>query len=119
VNCKYSLISAAVVPERTALLIHCSTEEAKIIRERAALQRRTISGCVLNVLMRALPFDERLFHNASFVPNWTQRLNENPFRSASERTSMLLRCSVLESDLIRLAATRGAESLLARSCSTL
>ena len=30
--------------KRTALLIHCSEEEARQIREAAHLERRTISG---------------------------------------------------------------------------
>lgn len=36
---------------RTALLIRCTREEATAIRAAAALERRTISGFVLNAVM--------------------------------------------------------------------
>jgi hypothetical protein len=36
--------------ERTALLIHCSHEEAEKIREMAKHERRTLSGFVLHSL---------------------------------------------------------------------
>src|SRR5207249_415072 len=45
---------------RAALLIHCSKDEAEKIREMSKLQRRTISGCVLFVLMRAVQLGENL-----------------------------------------------------------
>ncbi|HKW66416.1 MAG TPA: DUF1778 domain-containing protein [Terriglobales bacterium] len=37
---------------RTALLIRCTEEEAKAIREAAKLQRRTLSAFVLRAVMR-------------------------------------------------------------------
>jgi uncharacterized protein (DUF1778 family) len=90
-NCKfqYSLLSAAVVPGRAALLIHCSAEEAKIIRERATQQRRTVSGYVLNVMMRVIR------------------------RPVGPKTTMLLRCSAQESTRIRVAAKRRGATISA------
>lgn len=40
--------------KRTALLIHCSDEEARQIREAARRERRTISGYVLHAVMNRL-----------------------------------------------------------------
>jgi len=107
-NCKfrYTLISAAVVPHRTALLIHCSAEEAKIIRGRATLQRRTISGYVLNVMMRVIAHDERLFNQLGRLQRWDRVFVGNSVRPVGPRTTMLLRCSADESARIRLAAKR-------------
>jgi uncharacterized protein (DUF1778 family) len=40
-------------PERTALLIRCSKEEAEKIRDAAERERRTLSGYVLNTILSA------------------------------------------------------------------
>ena len=40
--------------KRTALLIHCSEEEARQIREAAHFERRTISGYVLHAVMNRI-----------------------------------------------------------------
>jgi uncharacterized protein (DUF1778 family) len=99
-------IGCAVVPDRTALLIHCSAEEAKIIRQRAILQRRTISGYVLNVMMREIAHDERLFSALGRLQPWDRIFVWNSPRPVGPRTAMLLRCLVQESARIRLAAKR-------------
>ena len=38
-------------PPRTALLLRCTREEAETIRAAAALERRTLSGFILNAVM--------------------------------------------------------------------
>jgi hypothetical protein len=85
-NCKfrYSLISAAVVPDRTAALIHCSAEEAKTIRERAILQRRTIRGYVLNVMMRVISHDESLFAELGRLQRWNRIAIWRPLRPSAQ-----------------------------------
>ena len=45
---------------RTALLIHCSQEEADRIREAAKRERRTISGFVMNAVMSRFEIESRL-----------------------------------------------------------
>lgn len=45
---------------RTALLIHCSQEEADRIREAARRERRTISGFVLNAVLWRLAVENRV-----------------------------------------------------------
>lgn len=41
-------------PNRTALLIRCSVEEAELIRETARKERRTVSSFVLNCVENKL-----------------------------------------------------------------
>jgi uncharacterized protein (DUF1778 family) len=43
-----------MVAKRTALLIHCSDDEARQIREAAHRERRTISGYVLHAVMNRI-----------------------------------------------------------------
>jgi hypothetical protein len=112
-------ISCAFVPNRTALLIHCSAEEAKIIRQRAILQRRTISGYVLNVMMREIAHDERLFNALGRLQPWDRIFVWNSPRRVGSRTAMLLRCSVQESARIRLAAKRRGVTISALVIHTL
>lgn len=45
---------------RTALLIRCTEEEAKAIREAAKLQRRTVSAFVLHAVMNRISVQRRL-----------------------------------------------------------
>lgn len=45
---------------RTALLIRCTEEEAEAIREAASLQRRTVSGFVLQAVMNRIAIQRRL-----------------------------------------------------------
>ena len=45
--------------DRTALLIHCSREEAERIRNAAKRERRTISGYVLNAVISRLDYQSQ------------------------------------------------------------
>ncbi len=40
--------------EKTAILIRCTLEEADLIRKAAALERRTLSGYVINAVMNRI-----------------------------------------------------------------
>ncbi len=40
--------------KKTAILIRCTSEEAQIIREAAANERRTLSGYILNAVMNRI-----------------------------------------------------------------
>ncbi len=46
--------------ERTALLLRCSEEEAKAIREAAHRERRTISGFILNSVLNRIANQKKL-----------------------------------------------------------
>jgi uncharacterized protein (DUF1778 family) len=40
--------------KKTAILLRCTAEEAELIRRAAALERRTLSGFILNAVMNRL-----------------------------------------------------------------
>ena len=88
--------------KRTAFLVSCSTQEARTIREQAKLQRRTVSGYVFNIVMRAVAFDERFCANL----RWLTGFERSRRGLSGARTTMLLRCSVAEAKRIRTAAKR-------------
>lgn len=91
-------------PPRTSLLIRCSSREAAALRAQAADERRTIAGCLLNILDRSLWIEER--YSRGITKSFMEKQSRS-FRLAyrsSNRTSMLLRCSVPEADRIRGAA---------------
>ena len=89
---------------RTALIISCSQEQAAIIHQRAELERRTLSGYVLRILMRWLDLEERLVgiqqHSGRPLSAY------HPVRFPGPRTTMLLRCSKEEAERIRGGAKR-------------
>jgi hypothetical protein len=99
---------------RASLLINCSLKEAIRIRETAARQRRTISGYVLNILMKAIRFDESLTHlrslggDASLPVRDIELFGLGGFtrRPAGPRTTMLLSCPTEDAEKIRQTAKR-------------
>jgi uncharacterized protein (DUF1778 family) len=90
--------------ERTALLINCSETQARTIRERAELQRRTVSGYVLHIVMRAVEFERSVMASLGLPKS----IRSSVSRPAAPRTTILVRCSVEEAKQIRTAA-RGRE----------
>lgn len=89
---------------RTVLLICCSEQEAAKIHDRAADELRTVSGYVLNVVIRSVKVDEMLFAKVSRLTSWNARLKMDSLRGDGPRTTMLLRCSIEQSARIRTAA---------------
>ena len=63
--------------ERTALLVRCTTDEAARIRTEAEKQRRTISGYVLQITLRAMEIEDRLFRETDRLP-----VNESDYEPA-------------------------------------
>ncbi len=51
--------------KKTAILVRCTKEEAEMIRKAAALERRTLSGFVLNAVMNRIRTREAM-------PAWQQ-----------------------------------------------
>jgi|ERR1700722_1216908 hypothetical protein len=92
--------------ERTALLIRCNTEEAARVRIEAEKQRRTISGYVLQITLRVVEIDDRLFSKLSTFRTTNQFLSRRALTTPGERTAILVRCTVAEADRIREAARR-------------
>jgi uncharacterized protein (DUF1778 family) len=91
------------MPPRTALLIRCAQQEAATIREQAKIERRTVSNYVLNIVLRALQFEEPLFAN-SRVRKLHRRAYMHPIRAPGPRTAVLVRCSTEEAERIRATA---------------
>src|SRR5215470_20438330 len=99
---------------RTTLLINCSKKEALRIRESAARQRRTISGYVLNILMKAIRYDESLAHlhelggREKFSIRNIEFYGLGGFSSPppGPRTTMLLSCPMEDAHRIRETAKR-------------
>jgi uncharacterized protein (DUF1778 family) len=92
--------------DRTALLINCSQEELCHVRDFAELEHRTLSGYVLNIVMRAVAFEEKLFTSLPKLHEANPLLGWQLARPAGRRTTMLLRCSTAEATRIRAAAKR-------------
>src|SRR5437667_12097667 len=90
--------------DRAALIISCSRQQAATIHQRAELERRTVSGYVLRILMRWLDLEERL---AVIQQEGDPPLTAlQPVRPSGKRTTMLLRCSKEEAHRSRAGATR-------------
>lgn len=90
--------------DRAALIISCSRQQAATIHQRAELERRTVSGYVLRILMRWLDLEERL----AVIQQEGGRLLTalQPVRPSGKRTTMLVRCSKEEAHRIRAGAKR-------------
>jgi uncharacterized protein (DUF1778 family) len=98
---------------RTALLIRCGVEDARMIREGAERERRTVSGYLLNILDRALRFEETLFERIPRLAAMNRILSRKPKSIAGPQTAILLRCSEYEAERIRMAAKRREVSISA------
>ena len=92
---------------RTALLICCSVEEAQKIHEEAENQHRTVAGCVLNIVLRAIGFEERLAAKQGRFQ--LSRVQASTPRG--KRTAILVRCTADESNRIRIAANRRGSTI--------
>jgi uncharacterized protein (DUF1778 family) len=91
---------------RTALLIRCTKDEAGRIRVEAEKQRRTMSGYVLNIMVRAVDLEDRLFTKMNRYSGLNQVLSRRALNAPGPRTAVLVRCSVEEAERIRDAAKR-------------
>lgn len=105
------------MPDRTALLINCSEQELEQMRASAEAEHRTLSGYVLNILMRTVTFEETLF--ASLNRFAESKPTTRPSRPAGPRATMLLRCSIAEATRIRAAAKRRKTTISAFVLQTL
>ncbi len=92
--------------ERSALLIRCNTDEASRIRMEAERQRRTISAYVLQITLRVVEIDDRLFAKLSTLRSTNQLLSRRALITPGARTAILVRCDVAEAERIREAARR-------------
>lgn len=75
-----------------------------MVRAQANAERRTISGCILNILERSLWMHEK--YSRGITPSFLEN-QAREFRLVHrihDRTTMLLRCSVKEAERIRANA---------------
>lgn len=102
-----TLISYDIRPkmsDRATLLIRCSVAEAAMIRDRARAERRTLGNYVLNIVARALRFEEKF--SSRGIRSFRRARSGKRDRAALPRTAILLRCSVDERRRIHEAAER-------------
>jgi hypothetical protein len=101
--------------KRTVLLLHCSRSEATHIRKMAKHERRTISGYVLNIVIRAVRTEKSLDHLKSSGFGLQIRpqdldcfgeLQARTKRRPGPRTTKLLSCSIDDARQIRAAAKK-------------
>jgi uncharacterized protein (DUF1778 family) len=90
---------------RPSLLIHCSQKEAQQVRKQAALQRRTVSGYVVNIVIRSVAFSDELVSSlgrrAFFKLNQGKRV-----KATAPRTALHIYCTAEEAKRIRGAASQ-------------
>jgi hypothetical protein len=72
------------------------------VRARAKLERRGISGYILNIVMRVVDFEERILPKTGGLYAFGRMGTLT--RPPGPRTTLLLRCSTEESERIRRAA---------------
>jgi len=89
---------------RTALLIRCSEAEATVIRDQAGVERRTISGYVLEIVMRTLDLEDILLIRRARPSRQKRSRAQELTMRGSTRSAILVRCSQAEARLIRSAA---------------
>lgn len=92
--------------DRAALLISCTKRDAETIRIRARSERRSISGYMLHILLRAVRFEELLFSQLNRLGDLNNSASERTVPAPGTKTKILLRCSAEEAEHIRTAAMR-------------
>ena len=89
---------------RTSLLINCSKKEAQEVRTRAELQRRTVSGYVMNIVVRRIQFAEEI---PGMNPPVFRLERGKRAKAAGPRTTLHIYCSLEDARKIRRAARLG------------
>ena len=93
---------------RTSLLINCCKAEAQEVRRQAKRQRRTVSGYVMNIVLRSVEFDDQLFAEL----NSLRMLHpKSVLRAPGPRTTLHLYCSAKEAKRVRNAAKRRGRTI--------
>lgn len=87
---------------RASLLINCSKREAQEVRSRALLQRRTVSGYVVNIVARRIQFAQEIAPRGSL--RIVKIAGEKPAKATGPRTTLHIYCSFEEARQIRRAA---------------
>lgn len=91
---------------RTSLLINCSKREAQEVRNRAELEKRTVSGYVVHIVIRRVEFAEQ-FSSTLENPGLFRLSHDKREKVAGPRTTLHIYCTKDEADRIRSAARLG------------
>jgi uncharacterized protein (DUF1778 family) len=89
-----------------SLLLSCSRREAEQVRKKAALQRRTVSGYVINIVMRSVEFSDGLVSSLGKLPPFFKLDRGKQAKGVAPRTTLHIYCTAEESKRIRGAASR-------------
>lgn len=73
---------------------------------RARRERRSVSGCMLHILVRAVRFDEMIFSQLNRLAGLNSSASERSVPALGTKTKILVRCSAEEAERIRPAAKR-------------
>jgi hypothetical protein len=87
-----------------SLLLSCSRKEAEQVRKKARLQRRTVSGYVMNIVMRSVEFSDGLVARLGRSPLF--KLNSKQVKGLAPRTALHIYCTTDEAKRIRGAASQ-------------
>ena len=87
---------------RASLLINCSRKEAEQVRKHAALQRRAVSGYVIQIVVRAVELSDGL---SSSVVRLFKLSPGKRIKAMSPRTTLHIYCAPDEAKRIRAAAS--------------
>jgi hypothetical protein len=90
---------------RTSLLINCSRKEAEQVRKRAERQRRTVSGYVINIVVRAIEFSDALVSSLGRSP-FFQLPKGKQVKGVAPRTTLHIYCTTADAQRIRAAASQ-------------
>lgn len=90
---------------RTSLLINCARKEAWQVRKRAGLQRRTVSGYVINIVMRSVEFSDGLVSSLGGLPPLFKLDHGKQAKGVAPRTTLHIYCATDEAKRIRGAAS--------------
>jgi hypothetical protein len=88
-----------------ALLVRCNVDEADKIRGEAHKNHRSISSYVLDIAVKAVAADERLFSKLNHDPANEFMSRRSPIVTG-QRTAILVRCAATEAERIRESARR-------------
>jgi uncharacterized protein (DUF1778 family) len=93
---------------QTSLLIHLSKKEAQEVRGRAQIQRRTVSGYVMNIVLRRIEFADEIASNAPIAFKLTVPKQK---KTSQPRTTLHIYCSVDEANRVRRSARLGRTTI--------
>jgi hypothetical protein len=88
----------------SSLLIHCSRKDAEQVRTKAKLERRTVSSYVMNIVMRAVEFDERLVVRLGLSPLFKVS-GKAKVKGVAPKTTLHIYCTMDEAKRVRQLAT--------------